>query len=268
MTAPLDLVALIYEASTTDSMRVQAIALWADVSARIFDRNSERTGVRMSDVGKCVREVWADINGKLDLPIDPDTQLMNFDSGSFWGAWLACLAAVAIQKYAPNFIVRVEPEVDYLGIPGHVDLLIFDDHDHAYWVIEFKSTYWTKGITDPAQRSRYQCLQAAGYALATAAPLFSIVTIAPATQQWDAKARARARIPKLAQFDYDPREFEAEVREELDRLKQATQSVSDAPEGDATEDFRCRSCRYSNCVRHPVQIAAYEQHVRDMENAS
>lgn len=231
---------LILEAAIDPQMRAKAVDLWNTLPPLLEPKERIDGTVRMSDTGKCRRELWADIHGKLDLPPDPLTAITRFDLGTLYGAWLACLEVAAIHKHAPHLTTMLEPEVAYRGVSGHIDVLCFEATlagDLPCWVIENKSTYWSGVLEPPHEAHPYQVQQAGGYGLATAAPIASIVTIGPA-----------ARGMKLQQFDYLTADLIANVDAELARLSAATADIP--PEGDAVEPWRCKSCRFSDCARN------------------
>ncbi|HEV7180155.1 MAG TPA: PD-(D/E)XK nuclease family protein [Candidatus Baltobacteraceae bacterium] len=251
MTVPFDVISLVREAATNDTLRAAAIALWKGTALDLFDPGKDtRVGVRISDCGKCVRELHQQIHSAPMLPQDPVVQLTRFDIGTLYGAWIGCLAAAALKKYAPHLQVELEPQVLYRGVAGHIDLDVRDDMGNGYWVVEFKSTYWSGELSDPLERARYQVLQAATYAKARHAPLFSIVTVGPAVAgRWSKTEKRRVELPKMRQDNYLTEDFTQDVDEEMTRLQTAMQVA--VPEGDAIEEWRCRGCRDATCPRNP-----------------
>jgi len=257
--APLDLVSLIKRASLDTHLRNDAIINWRCNAKNIFE-HQERTGVRISDAGKCALELWAELHGKNDIPEDPDLQISRFDIGTLYGLWLACLTKAVIEAEHPDWDCDLEPEVALDGVQGHIDVLVrLRSNLTPLWVIEFKSTYWGNALEAPHERAFYQVLQAASYAEAKRAPVFSIVTIGPAVHgKYDKQVKKWVTPSKMRQDDYQTSEYAHHAKTEIKRLKTALAATP--AEADAEEDWRCKSCRYSGCN--------YNKNPRNLEAAS
>ena len=219
-----------------------------DVLARIETRlradqaAEERTvGLRGSDAGRCVLEKAASMRGLADLPVSFFTLWMRFRLGHIVGEDAANLLIAALA-HEPGVVKCVpEFEVDYRGVKGHIDVLVF--YEDRVWPVEYKSNYFSGGVV---KAKPYQALQNAFYAIAAEAqtglpcPTFSVVTISPAATEGK---------PWMRQDDFATDEYrEAVEHEYFVRLAKAT--GSELPEGDPNEPWRCKYCLYSGCKRN------------------
>jgi len=244
---------LISKALADDDMRAEAATRFRSASDLLGPKDASE-GIRVSDSGRCRLELWASLHDKFDLPQDPEVLLTRFDIGTLYGAWIAALFAVSLECHAPMVRVELEPTISYRGVPGHIDALVRSRHNHdALWVVEFKSTYFSRAPEAPHERAVYQVLQAATYAKSVEAPAFSIFTIAPAVQaMYDKATKTRVTPPKHSQHDYVTADWSAAVDEEITRLKTATHNLP--PQEDASEEWRHRSCRYAGCPLNPHYV--------------
>jgi|SRR5580700_1170492 hypothetical protein len=241
----IDIAARIRAAALEGSpLRARAAELWKRSAPPLFDEHEERTGLRVSDAGRCVRQVWDEIhNGK--QPRDPDVQIDSLDDGTLIGCWRACLLAASLK--ADGYHVELEPEVSHDGTPGHIDLFyqrITSPSLVEDGVVEFKYTKqsWSVKAPDEPNKNgdtkRFQILQLMKYCAAKGCEDGAIVTIAPS---WEGKGRVDWY--KLGDWQH------AVIGEWL-RLSAALGPVE--PEGDAAEKWRCRasSCSVSACPRN------------------
>lgn len=237
-------------------LRRDAIARWNYVAQTVFaEDKSERDGLRVSDAGRCVLELWAELHGQFDIAESALTHLTRFDEGHLTGAWFACLLAAGVRKYVPpNYVIELEPEVVGNGKKGHIDFLLRDDRGAAVWVVDFKKSFWTKALEAPDKANPHQVLQTCDYAVIVSSPLFTVFTFGPAVQaEWNRKTQTRIEHRKHRQDDYDTAQFADDVARERERLEQALGDVP--PVGDAREAYRCRSCKYSVCPRNTANRA-------------
>lgn len=244
---PLQIWPLLCEALTDPDLRNRAEAIFKHATDGLLAAKEERQELHASDAGRCRLELWAALHGKLDLPENPETILTRFDLGALFGAWNAALLAAALEKYAPHLETVLEPVVVYRSVTGHIDALVRDRETKvALWVVEFKSTYFSRPPDAPDKHAPYQVLQAATYAKATEAPLFTLFIVAPAVQKvYDKATKTRYAPPKYRQDDYRTADWAADVDEEIDRLETATEAQP--PEQDVQDSWRCASCRLGAC---------------------
>lgn len=251
---------------------------WRKVAGDIYERNQERNGLRVSDAGRCVRELWADYHSRLDIP-ESAKGLQRMRDGQRSGAENACLIVAGIERWLP-FYAKVEVEILDDGVPGHADVIVYDDtHEPhiALEVVECKRTMWTGGvdadfllkaaqqIRDPLKRENaiaaareaapaegkpFQCIQSAKYALGVGAPHFVIVTDAPATMPRNG--------PTMAAYRYATADWAIEVDAEYMRLDMAL--ADEMPEGDPKEAWRCKSCRFAGCERNENPLRKVARH--------
>ena len=243
----IDVRALIYAALLDDTIRADAGLKWAAVAADVLSRNHEREpgALRISDAGRCRRELWAELNGKRDLRDDPEGLLSRMNLGSLDGAWIACLLAAALE--AKQYVARVEITLEHEGVKGHCDLGIYSKALVPLRLIECKMSMWTGAHDGPKP---YHISQSGKYALGGGFPEFQVITHFPATQvRWDKTIGARVSEPHIFPSDvFRTDDYVAIVTKEYERLRGAL--AKEMPEGDPAEDFRCRSCRFSACERN------------------
>jgi hypothetical protein len=238
----IDIAARIRAAALEGSpLRAAASEIWKRVSPPLFDEHEERTGLRVSDAGRCVRQLWNVLQDG-EPPRDPDVQLFNLDDGTLGGAWHACLLAASLEY--DGYGVELEPTVEHDGTPGHIDLF-FDAFPaipgaaENRAVVEFKRTNWTGVLGDPEKDKRYQVLQLMKYCAAKGVEDGALVTVAPASRS----GKMRVDWYKLGDWQH------AVIGEWL-RLSAALGPIE--PEGDAAEKWRCRasSCPVASCPRN------------------
>ncbi len=238
------------EALLSDDILTRAQALWRTVAADVLDRNHGRIDgrLRASDAGRCVRELWAEIHGKRDLPEDAQG-LLKMNAGSLIGAWLACLlgAGAEAHGYTAHAEVLLEGQD---GVSGHCDLSIgkvINGAVEPLVVIEFKQSFWTGAHDGPKS---YHLVQAAKYASLIGAPYFVVVQYLPGTQaRFDKALGTKVAQPHIEPSQvYKTSEYTEIAAKDYDRLRAALKD--ERPEGDPSEGFRCRSCRYGACERN------------------
>ena len=244
----IDIAERIRHAATDETLRAAASEIWKRVSPTLFDPHDERTGLRVSDAGQCVRALWNEVHTAPKV-FEPDVQLFNLDEGTLTGAWFACLLAASLK--ADGYLVELEPEVSFNGTLGHIDLYFQAEAPLTRLklglppengVVEFKRTNQSWSIKAPhepnksGETRRYQILQLMAYCAAKGVNDGAIVTIAPS---WDGKMR-------VDWYDLDL--WRDAVSGEQMRLSAALSPVE--PEGDASEAFRCRGCPVIACPRN------------------
>lgn len=231
-------------AAVDPALREAARAIFQREAPRLFE-DQPRKGIRVSDAGKCVRQLWNAIHVAPEV-FSPEVQLDNLDNGTLIGCWRMCLLAASLE--AEDYTVELEPEVSHDGTPGHIDLY-FAYKVHlkngtfptvAHGVVEHKVTMWPRALTDPAQRANYQCLQAAKYAAAKGVEDFCIVTSGPASPD------------KMREDWYKLSDWQMDVAMEYDRLSAALGDQE--PVEDAKEAWRCKGCAVIACQRNPLYI--------------
>lgn len=231
-----------------------------------------------SAAGACVLEKWASLHEKLDLPEEYMMQVIKMDGGTMYGARLAALFSVGFEDAYPGFEVDVEIEGEHDGIPGHVEIVIYDARARskggyvlpegaskvtfskasgnsrvAVHMVEIKTSFWGGAVSEHARfkhSKEFHIIQAAKEALIVSAPGFSILNVLPAaTKRGGEKAR------HFIQDDFVTADYELAVKVEYGRLRRALDPK--APTGDATEPWRCLSCRFSACERNrnPLKLA-------------
>lgn len=258
----IDVAERIRRAATDETLRAAASAIWKRVSPVLFDKHDERDGLRVSDAGQCVRSLWNEIHTAPKV-FTAEVQLFNLDEGTLTGAWFACLLAASLE--AGGYRVELEPEVDHNGTPGHIDLFFeaqahktrakLDLHSET-GVVEFKRTNQSWSIKAPhepnksGETKRYQILQLMAYCAAKSVNDGAIVTVAPS---WDGKMRCDW---------YELDDWRDAVAGEQMRLQAAVGPVE--PEGDASEEFRCRGCPVLACSRNPLYDNTAEQLERSL----
>lgn len=253
MSALYDIHQIVGFAALNDELRAQAVKLFAGNITNALGDKEPRRELHASMAGQCIRQTWADVHGECDLPLDPDTVLTRFDLGNLYGSWVGALFKVGLEHFSPHLEAVLEADANYRGVIGHIDALVKDRMtEEVIWIVEFKSTY----STGPSIEAwPFQIIQAAQYALAHNCEDFTVYTTAPATQ-W----RKSMKPVRGFQFDFLASSYKEKVDEEIDRLQAALGDV--APEGDVTpaESWRCRECRFSNCIRNP-HFAEYHEGV-------
>lgn len=237
MTAPVNVWRIISNARKNPQLVAKASdILHADVPRWFGPR--ERSGVRASDAGRCLRELWADVHDLLDLPQEIEGQLNRLDIGTVMGAWFGALFTAGLPAIT-DFHCTLEEEITHEEIPGHADVVVYLG-DTPLQVIDFKSNYSrVQGAAKP-----HQCLQVARYALGKGAPIFSIFTMTPATGS-----------PMYRQDDFTTADWEMQVKMESERLKSALSD--DMPAANPPEAWRCRFCRFAACERNARHAEVY-----------
>jgi CRISPR/Cas system-associated exonuclease Cas4 (RecB family) len=190
-----------------------------------------RVGPRMSDAGQCSLALWARAHDVLDIPESRDVMLFRFALGAFFGRVLAHCIALGLPE---DFEGRLEPEVSYGGVSGHVDLLITKPTLH---VVEVKSTYFVGGQSKALPHWKLQALM---YCAALGANRATVVIGSPAQQGSGQKL-------SFEDLAFDAQAM-AKVEAEVARLRRAYSA--EPPAADADAAWRCRSCRYSGCERN------------------
>lgn len=205
-----------------------------------------------SAAGACVLEKWASLHGELDLPEDYAQMAVKMDGGTLYGARLAALFAAGWESKYTEHGVATEVVGEHDGIPGHVEIVIHEGNE-ALWMIEIKTSFWG-GVVSEHPRTKhskeFHIIQAAKEALIVGAPGFSVLNVLPAaTKRNGEKAR------HFIQDDFETSAYTLAVQVEYGRLQRAL--GASAPTGDATEPWRCSSCRYSACERNknPLNMA-------------
>jgi hypothetical protein len=208
-----------------------------------------------SAAGSCVLELWAKLHEQLDLEQDWTAVLVKMDTGTEIGCRLAGLFAVGFEDQYPGFEVDVEVEGEHDGIPGHVEIVIYDCRKGqrvAVHMVEIKSSMWGGAVTAQPRTKHskeYHILQAAKEALIVGAPGFSVFNVLPA-----ATKRQGAPARHFIQDSFDTADWALAVEVEYKRLSRA---LGDAPPtGDAQEPWRCSACRYSACERNKHSLKA------------
>jgi hypothetical protein len=240
-------------------LKQEAQKRWAAQSVNLFFPHKNELSA--SAAGACVLEKWAALHDMLDLPQDYIAEAVKMDTGTSAGCRLAALFAVGFEDLYPGFEVDVEVEGEHDGIPGHVEIVIYDarkairlPHDRVpVHMVEIKTGFWGGAVTDQPRTKHskeYHILQAAKEALIVGAPGFSVFNVLPsATKRQGAPAR------HFIQDAFETSDWALAVSVEYKRLERAL--GPSAPTGDATEPWRCTSCRYSACSRnkHPLNLA-------------
>ena len=250
----LNVRALIDEALLSEPLLERAQAIWSQCAVDVLARNHGRQpGVlRASDAGRCVRELWAELNDARDLSEDPQG-LLKMNTGSLIGAWLACLTAAAAESHGYACVAEVvlggAPGAD---VSGHADLSIGVDKDGVFaplGIVEYKYSAWTGEHGGP---KAYQVVQTGKYARLCGAPEFCVVTYYPGTQaRFDKSLGTKVAQPHIEPSQWyrtDDPTISAQITSEYARLKNAFSA--EMPEGDPGEAFRCRSCRFAACERN------------------
>jgi hypothetical protein len=203
-----------------------------------------------SSAGACVLEKWAQLHDQLDLPQDYVTEAIKMDTGTSIGARLAALFAVGFEDQYPGFEVDVEVEGEHDGIPGHVEIVIYDCRKLparvAVHMVEIKSSFWGGAVTEDRQfkhSKEFHIIQAAKEALIVSAPTFSVFNVLPA-----ATKRQGAPPRFFIQDAFVTADWALAVDVEYKRLSRALGDTP--PTGDAQEAWRCVSCRASMCERN------------------
>jgi hypothetical protein len=250
----IDIRAAIEKTLTDAELLSRAQFYHSEIAGEVLSRNHERKngGLRASDAGSCSLELWADINGKLDIPESPKG-LLRMNNGSLVGAWLACLLKAGLEDASSNAIfVECERTVLHDGIPGHVDATLFvgdeDGGSKVLATVEFKLSAWTgdwRGDCKPAHR-----IQSGKYALAESAPQhFVVVYYASSPDRiYDKAAKEWFNGEWLVVHPFSTEETEFDVALEYERLRAALSK--DAPEADPPEAWNCKYCRFSKCPRN------------------
>jgi hypothetical protein len=229
----------IKHALSTPALAEKAQQLWAKQAQHLF--KPHKLELSASSAGACVLEVWAKLHGKLDIPEDWEARVLKMDGGTMYGAWIAALFTAGWESKYQDHGVAVEVIGEHDGIPGHVEIVIFEG-DTALWVVEIKTSYF--GGAFNGSRAGH-ILQAAKEALIVKAPGFSVLNVMPAATK---NRSTGAKAQYFAQEDFVTADHTLAVEVEYRRLERAREAI--APTGDATEAFRCAFCQYSACERN------------------
>lgn len=234
----IDYAALIKRVLADKSAMHEARRCWFVHAANILDDRPRTAGkLRVSDAGACSLSLWAEIHGKLDIGENYQTLDSRMQPGQLDGARTACLIAAGIKCFYWPLTVQLEQLLDHELVPGHADIIVYAEPDPIE-VVECKLTLYGKGIKPPEEEHRYWIYQACLYAMHVGAPTFVVLVHAPAA--WSGPSRAA--------FRYYTDDWRLETVEEYARLAQAMRD--DPPEADPPQDWRCKSCRYSQCERN------------------
>ena len=236
--------AAIERALAEPQLAAQAQVRFAAQAQHLF--HPHKVELSASAAGSCSLELWAKLNGKLDLAEDYVGQVLKMDGGTMYGARIAALFAVG---YEDQFDCTVEVEVvgEHDGIPGHVEIVVDDLHaseENAKWMIEIKTSYWGGAVTESGafkHSKEFHVLQAAKEALIVNAPGFSVLNVYPA-------ATKNKNPTPFIQDDFVTAEWVSAVQAEYRRLSASLGPV--APAADPPEAWRCNFCRYSACNRN------------------
>ena len=249
---------MVERALLSESTLGRAEALWRGVAGDTLTRNHGRAEsapgalkLRASDAGRCVRELWAEVHDKRDLPEDAQGML-KMNTGSLVGAWLACLLGAAFEEQ--DYGAHAEVAMDRDGITGHADLFITRAVEKGAGmraepalIVEFKFSAWTGKHDGPKP---YHLIQAAQYARMVGAPQFIVIQYYPATQaRFDKEIGTKVSEPHIEPSQvYETKDFVSETDAEYVRLRVGL--GDEMPLGDPAEAFRCRSCRFAGCERN------------------
>lgn len=232
----IDYVALVDKVLLDERCMARANELCAKAMAELYTRNHKRQPgkLRISDAGGCVLNVWADVHDAFDLPESP-RGLRKIHDGSRAGVEYACLIVAGIEWFYRPYSALAEVSLDYNGIPGHCDVLVRLEPE-ALEVVEIKRTGSWK-FTTPEESAPWYLTQACAYAQGVDADTFVVLVDAYAAKGDD-----------LRQFRYATDDWVVGAHDDYERLGAAL--GHEPPEGDAAQDFRCVSCRYSACERN------------------
>ena len=217
--------------------------LWWATAPNIFsDRKRHAGKLRVSDSGACALALWADIHGKLDIPENLEMRDSRMEPGIVDGARTACLIAAGIKRWFwPLTTILEYPTGD--DVPGHADVIVMAEPDPVE-VVECKLTMYSQPSPPPEEPNkkgedhRYWIYQACRYALDVEAPSFVVLVHSPGA--WNPPTRRAFRYETAAWRDETLREY----------ARLATALGDTPPPADAREEFRCRSCRFSQCERN------------------
>lgn len=239
----IDIPARIREAATDKMLREAARVHWARMAPLLFE-DQPRHGLRASDCGACVRAVWHEIHVAPKV-FSSDVQIFNLDPGSMVGCWWACLLAASLERN--GYVVELEPEVAYDGVPGHIDLFFegrkLDFPDRG--IVEFKLT----GSYKPSAQ-RWHLLQLGTYLAAKGVEDGAIVSTSLPGKKMSVEWFTRTQL-------------QAGVDAEWQRLSAALGPVE--PAEDAQEKFRCDGCPVVQCVRNPLYDDTEQKLVESLE---
>ena len=237
--------AAIERALAEPQLAAQAQVRFATQAQHLF--HPHKVELSASAAGSCSLELWAKLNGKLDLAEDYVGQVLKMDGGTMYGARIAALFAVGYEDAYPGFEVDVEVVGEHDGIPGHVEIVVYGSRDgkrEALWMIEIKTSYWGGAVTEsgPFKHSKeFHVLQAAKEALIVNAPGFSVLNVYPA-------ATKNKNPTPFIQDDFVTADWATAVQTEYKRLERAL--GPSAPVADPPEAWRCNFCRFSACGRN------------------
>jgi hypothetical protein len=248
-----DVEAAILHTLAEPMLKQEAQKRWAAQSVNLF--LPHKNEISASAAGKCVLEFWAQLHDLLDLPQDYISEAVKMDTGTSVGCRLAALFAVGFEDQFPGFEVDVEVVGEHDGIPGHVEIVVYDCRDmkindnaprRAIHMIEIKTSFWGGAVTEDRQfkhSKEFHIIQAAKEALIVSAPAFSVFNVLPA-----ATKRQGAPARHFIQDTFVTADWALAVEVEYKRLSRALGATP--PTGDAQEPWRCLSCRASMCERN------------------
>lgn len=236
MTEPLQVVPILLRAQSDDSLKATiAECTAAGIREALSSDHSRKPGMlRGSDMGGCVRQVWADVHGKLDIPEDPDA-LLKMRAGTMVGAHLG---ATLLAGLAAGVVL--EPEVRYRNVVCHTDIAV------PRQSIEVKTVFVPFDMGRPEEPNKsgetkdYYVLQSVINAAAVENEHASVLVALPAL--------FAGKGDRLRQYDYRTDEWLSRVDAEIERL---TPALGDSmPEGDPQQRWRCSTCRMGACPKN------------------
>ena len=235
--------AAIERALAEPQLAAQAQVRFAAQAQHLF--HPHKVELSASAAGSCSLELWAKLNGKLDLAEDYVGQALKMDGGTMYGARLAALFAVGYEDLRDDVRVEVEVVGEHDGIPGHVEIVVGQYGETTnLWMIEIKTSYWGGAVTESGafkHSKEFHVLQAAKEALIVNAPGFSVLNVYPA-------ATKNKNPTPFIQDDFVTAEWVGAVQAEYRRLSASLGTV--APAADPPEAWRCNFCRFSACSRN------------------
>ena len=128
-----------------------------DVGAYIqasYEENEPRTVLRGSDAGRCKRELWASLHGKIDLPQSFKTQLTRFDLGTEFGKLAAQRFVTGFAKTHPARFTGARIRSRVHGDNRTYRHLIRGADEFSPHVIEIKTNYSLRAVRAPAVISK------------------------------------------------------------------------------------------------------------------
>lgn len=210
--------------------------LWRAGSPALFDDRLrlDPHGLRISDAGRCVRELNGELYGRFDIPENYDQIDSRMQSGILDGGKAACLAAAFVKHRLWPMTAVLEAYAEFCGIPGHADLAILIEPDEYVEVVEFKESQFPKAADVPRD---YYMLQACAYALALKAPAFAVVVHTPAA----------FKAPRRRCFRAMTEHWADRTAADYTRLVRAQEEAIPEPDVRDDEGWRCEYCRLSQC---------------------